>query len=233
MSVIRVEHNSNYTTICNYHLRDKNISLKAKGLLTYMLSLPDDWDYSISGLSKVSKEGIDSIRSAIIELENYGYMYRARVRNDDGTLGGSEYVVREIPMQNFPSKDEPMVENPTQDNTTQLITNIQNNEETKKLTNKRTNYSRKSKFVVPTVDEVRFYCQERNNNIDPETFIDFYESKGWMVGRNKMKDWKAAIRTWEKGGKDNGRTNQTQGCSTTEQKPSERYASTFASLRHA
>ena len=55
-----------------------------------------------------------------------------------------------------------------------------------------------TKFIPPTVDEVKAYCIERGNNIDPESFIDFYESKGWMVGRNKMKDWKAAVRTWEK-----------------------------------
>lgn len=56
----------------------------------------------------------------------------------------------------------------------------------------------KKRFVKPTVDEVRAYCRERNNNVDPETFIDFYESKGWKVGKDSMKDWKACVRTWEK-----------------------------------
>lgn len=60
------------------------------------------------------------------------------------------------------------------------------------------------RFVPPTVDEVRTYCEERKNNIDPESFVSFYESKGWMVGKNKMKDWKAAVRTWERSRKTNG-----------------------------
>lgn len=137
MSIIRVEHNNNYTTICNYHLRDKSISLKAKGLLTYMLSLPEDWDYSISGLAKICKEGPDSIRSAISELEEHGYMTRERSRNEDGTLGGSEYIVREIPNKINPTKEIPMLENPTQDNQTQIITNITNNNELKKSLNKK------------------------------------------------------------------------------------------------
>lgn len=62
---------------------------------------------------------------------------------------------------------------------------------------------RGKRFISPTLDEVKAYCRERNNRVDPEAFINFYESKGWMVGKNKMKDWKAAVRTWEKGSKGN------------------------------
>lgn len=65
--------------------------------------------------------------------------------------------------------------------------------------NIKENIKRKAGFVKPTVDEVREYCQERKNNINPEAFVDFYESKDWMIGKNKMKDWKAAVRTWERG----------------------------------
>lgn len=81
-----------------------------------------------------------------------------------------------------------------------LTTTIEEKEEGKKLKKEDTNVSKK-KFVPPTVDEVRAYCQERGNKVDPQTFVDFYESKGWMVGRNRMKDWKAAVRTWEKNSK--------------------------------
>lgn len=139
MSKITVEHNKNYTTICNYHLRDKSISLKAKGLLTYMLSLPDDWDYSISGLAKICKEGPDSIRSAINELEQHGYMSRIRSRNKDGTLSGSEYIVREVPTKDKPTKEIPILENPTQENQRQIITNSTNNISKKILNKKNTN----------------------------------------------------------------------------------------------
>jgi len=64
-------------------------------------------------------------------------------------------------------------------------------------------------FIKPTLEEVRAYCEERNNNVDPETFINFYESKGWLIGKNKMKDWKAAVRTWEKNRKEKQAINQT------------------------
>lgn len=59
--------------------------------------------------------------------------------------------------------------------------------------------------MKPTVDEVRAYCQERKNNVDPERFVDYYESNGWKVGKNSMKDWKATVRTWEKNGYSNAK----------------------------
>lgn len=71
--------------------------------------------------------------------------------------------------------------------------------------------SKRTNFIPPTLDEVEQYCIERNNNVDSQSFIDFYESKGWMIGKNKMKDWKAAVRTWERG--NNSRTIQNN-CST-------------------
>ena len=70
-------------------------------------------------------------------------------------------------------------------------------------------------FVKPTVDEVRAYCNERNNNVDAESFVDFYESKGWMVGKNKMKDWKAAVRTWERSRNSNCNNNYSKPQQTT------------------
>lgn len=74
MSVFKIEKNDNYTVMSNYHLRDKNLSYKAKGLLSFMLSLPEDWDYSLAGLCKISKEGRDGIRSILKELQEYHYL---------------------------------------------------------------------------------------------------------------------------------------------------------------
>ena len=73
----------------------------------------------------------------------------------------------------------------------------------KELNNKNNNKDNRVAFTPPTLDEVSAYCRERQNSVDPEKFIDFYQSKGWMVGRNRMKDWKAAVRTWEKRSKEN------------------------------
>ena len=86
MTIIRVEKNRNYTTMCNYHLRDKNLSYKAKGLLSYMLSLQDNWDYSVSGLTVVSKESAKAIRSTLKELEDNYYLVRNKIQLENGRL---------------------------------------------------------------------------------------------------------------------------------------------------
>lgn len=98
MSVFRVEKTKNYTTMSNHHLRDKNLSLKAKGLLSQMLSLPEDWDYTLKGLSVINKEKVDAIRSAVKELEQAGYLVRGRERDEKGQLGKTEYLIREVPL---------------------------------------------------------------------------------------------------------------------------------------
>ncbi|WP_206457915.1 DUF6017 domain-containing protein [Anaerovorax sp. IOR16] len=97
MAVFRVMKNQNYTVMSNYHLKDKKLSLKAKGLLSLMLSLPEDWDYTLKGLAAISKDGIDSINAAIKELSSHGYILRQRVRNEKGQLEGSEYTIFEHP----------------------------------------------------------------------------------------------------------------------------------------
>jgi predicted transcriptional regulator len=97
MSIFRVEKNANYTVISNYHLRDKNLSLKTIGLLSIILSLPETWDYSQAGLAAICKDGEDSIRSGLKELEKYGYLERERERDDSGRMKGSIYHIYEIP----------------------------------------------------------------------------------------------------------------------------------------
>ena len=96
MSVFRVKKNNNYTVMANYHLRDKELSFKAKGLLSYMLSLPEDWDYSLNGLASVSKEGIKAIKNIISELKEYGYLKINKIRKENGQYQ-YEYLIREIP----------------------------------------------------------------------------------------------------------------------------------------
>ena len=121
MAVFRVERTQNYTVMSNYHLRDKTISFKAKGLLSLMLSLPEDWDYTLVGLTRISLEGKDAIRAAVVELEKAGYVTRSRVRNEKGHLQGTEYVIRERPVFSAqPALEEPASENPTLEDTTQL-----------------------------------------------------------------------------------------------------------------
>ena len=97
MPVFRVERNKVYTVMSNHHLRYKSLSLKAKGLLSQILSLPEDWDYTLKGLALVNREKIDAIRQAIRELEQVGYIVRSRERDERGRLRGADYVIYEQP----------------------------------------------------------------------------------------------------------------------------------------
>ena len=124
MAVFRVERNKGYTVMSNHHLRNRELSLKAKGLLSQMLSLPEDWDYTLAGLSRINREKIDAIREAIRELERAGYIVRSRTRDAKGRLRGADYVIYELP----PTLDLPTLENPTQLNKDISKTNLPNKE---------------------------------------------------------------------------------------------------------
>ena len=131
MAVFRIEKTQNYTVMSNHHLRNAALTLKAKGLLSQMLSLPDTWDYTLKGLTHINRESLDAIRSAVQELERAGYITRSRERKENGQLGGAEYIIREQPqdgftpdndptppISGFPTPEKPTSENPTQANST-------------------------------------------------------------------------------------------------------------------
>ena len=116
MAVFRIEKTRNYTVMSNHHLRDKSLSLKAKGLLSLMLSLPEEWDYTTKGLARICKDGVDSICAGVRELEEHGYVIRERVRNENGQLGAIEYTILEQPIEPSPKWEKPKQENPVQVN---------------------------------------------------------------------------------------------------------------------
>jgi hypothetical protein len=137
MAVFRIEKTQNYTVMSNHHLRNKTLTLKAKGLLSQMLSLPDNWDYTLAGLSHINRESVEAIRTAVLELETAGYIIRRQRRDDRGKMGNIEYTIYEQPQEpdapefdnqplcDFPITDKPITENPssdfpTSDNATQL-----------------------------------------------------------------------------------------------------------------
>ena len=140
MAVFRVERNSGYTVMSNHHLRNKELTLKAKGLLSQMLSLPEDWDYTLAGLSHINRESIDAIRTAVWELEKAGYILRRQGRDEKGKLTAIEYTIYEQPqpvlenpipgkpMLENPTTDNPTSENPTQLNKDRLSTNLSKKE---------------------------------------------------------------------------------------------------------
>ena len=135
MAVFRVERNSGYTVMSNHHLRNKELTLKAKGLLSQMLSLPEDWDYTLAGLSHINRESIDAIRTAVWELEKAGYILRRQGRDEKGKMTAIEYTiyeqpqpVLENPIPGKPMLENPTTDNPTSENPTQLNKEIQNKE---------------------------------------------------------------------------------------------------------
>ena len=116
MAVFRVEKNKGYTVMSNHHLRNRELSLKAKGLLSQMLSLPEDWDYTLAGLSLINRESVDAIRTAIWELEKAGYITRRQGRDEKGKMTAIEYTIYEQPQppgSDTPELDCPILENPT------------------------------------------------------------------------------------------------------------------------
>ena len=139
MAVFRIDKTRDYTVMSNHHLRNTELSLKAKGLLSLMLSLPENWDYTTKGLAAICKDGIDSISSCIRELEKHGYIIRERMRNEKGQLTTIEYTILEQPKNTLPEQEKPIRENPVldipaqaepiQENTAQLNTNKSNKKE--------------------------------------------------------------------------------------------------------
>lgn len=123
MAVMRVHKDANYTVMSNFHFKEKKMSLKAKGLLSLMLSLPDNWDYSIAGLVTLSKDGKDSVMTALQELEKFGYLKRTRLVNKKGQFERYEYDIFECPNIMEPKTEKPKTEKPQKENQEQLNTN--------------------------------------------------------------------------------------------------------------
>lgn len=142
MAVFRVERNRGYTVMSNHHLRNRDLTLKAKGLLSQMLSLPDNWDYTLAGLSRINRESIDAIRTAVWELEKAGYITRRQGRDEKGKMAAIEYTIYEQPqlenpiLENpttgNPILENPTTDNPTSENPTQIIKDIQKTDLPKK-----------------------------------------------------------------------------------------------------
>lgn len=198
MAVFRVEKTRNYTVMSNHHLRNKSLSLKAKGLLSLMLSLPEDWDYTTRGLAYICKDGVDSICATVRELEGAGYIVRAQERHADGTLGGIEYTIleqprepeapkRENPVQvenagdapkrAFPEQVKPVLGKPEQENPAQLNIEEQSKEELNTdLTKSFPSFLRERKFAQEDELERRnSYRAQIMTNVDYNYLVGYTE----------------------------------------------------------
>ena len=123
MAVFRIEKTRDYTGMSNYHLKHRTLTLKSKGLLSMMLSLPEEWNYTTRGLAAICREGVDSIGAALKELEMKGYIKRSQLRDEKGKITDTEYVIYETPQVNpqtdpdtaSPGTEKPYTENPDMD----------------------------------------------------------------------------------------------------------------------
>jgi hypothetical protein len=196
----RAEHKYNFTTIANATIRDTNLSDGAIRLLFFMLSCSDDYQFSTKGLAHVFDVSESTIVDRVVELKSKGYIQTTNRKNEKGRFTACSWDVFETPHTEKTAygknrtREKPHTEKTALGNSDPI-----RNNNIKELSNiKEISKEKKDIFRKPTFEEVSAYCQERNNGIDPEQFIDYYESKGWMIGKNKMKDWKASVRTWER-----------------------------------
>ena len=186
MAVFRVEKTKDFTVMSNYHLRDVELSLKAKGLLSLMLSLPEDWDYTTKGLACICKDGVDSITSALKELENHGYLTRQRIRYGNGRLGDITYTIHERPViqeakeekEEQPEQEKPEWENPRQVNPGQanLKQAEPEQESTAQLNTKQSNTDGLNTYQSIHQEEpgAAAHCQDRTDGMDRMELADAY-----------------------------------------------------------
>ena len=175
MPVIRVNKTKDYTVMANYHFRDKNLSLKAKGLLSMMLSLPNGWGYSVEGLAKLSSDGRASVMAALKELEKFHYLKRSQARDNSGKLGEAIYDIFEQPWSEKPTTVKPTTEKPTAENRTLLNTNRLN---TKVL---NTNNKKVSKAQSKPVENFDSIIQKSTESTElREALVEFVKFRKFI-----------------------------------------------------
>ena len=232
MEIHREEHKENYTVISNNVLRDTRMSIKARGILTTILSLTDNWEFSVNGLMQIVKDGRESINNAIKELEDLGYLKRERITNEKGQFKGYNYSIFENPLTEKPFTEKPFTGKPFTGNSQQLntdilSTDISNNDisntenKIKKSKEKKekqvcrgceaTSKKKKSTFhplKIPSLENVIKYAKELNiENAEhyAELFILYNQTLGWEpYVQNPNRDWKKAFVGYYKKIKEDG-----------------------------
>lgn len=160
MSKFKVDKTRDYTVLSNYHFKEKKMSLKAKGLLSLMLSLPDTWDYSVAGLVTLSKDGKDSVMAALAELEKFGYLTRVRTTNSKGQFSGVEYNIYEAPQRDMPIAEKQHEGKQNADNPQQLSKDLINSSSLQEEDTKGLNT-----YEIPAEMEVILFNRVKNNFI--------------------------------------------------------------------
>jgi len=189
MAVFRIEKTGDFTVMSNHHLRNANLSLKAKGLLSLMLSLPEKWDYTTKGLAAICKDGVDSICAGVQELERHGYVIRSRVRNANGQLGAIEYTIlerprepkRENPEQVSPRQEKPEQENPDQLSTKESNKDLSSTQESNPLPSDRPSrtdtdgMSAREAYREVILENIGYEILRENDQIDQQQLEEIAE----------------------------------------------------------
>ena len=201
MAIFRVNKNDTdgYTIIINKMLQDKDLSLEAKGLLSMILTLPKDWDYTVKGLAIISNEKESKISRIIKELIDRGYIIRTKLNPNETKSGRFEYIY-DIYEEKTRREKQGLVEQGLVEQGIVFIplNKINNNKiNNNKINNKINNNNNNRVFKPPTLEEVQEYITSKNMKIDAKTFIDYFEANDWKDSKgNKVKSWKQKLITW-------------------------------------
>lgn len=216
--IFRSEHLKNYTAFQNELIKDSRLSFQTRALMIYILSLPDDWNFSIKGLASQTGMSERKVMELVKELKKHGYIVQKSRRNDRGKIEGWEWDVFEVPVHTVEKSQcgsatvwtNHSVEQPQCGKHVPIL-NTKYNQVLNEQSTKDISVREKSKkqFTPPTLEEVRAYCIERGNNVDPEKFFDYYTAGQWKDAKgNRVKNWKQKVITWEK--KDEAKKAKTQ-----------------------
>ena len=206
MPILRKNKKERYTVIDNAVFLDKELSLKAKGILCQMLSLPNEWSFSIEGLTALAKDGKASVMSALNELEEAGYFRREQLK-EDGRFAGVEYIVSETKMSDFPYAEIQNTEirntgNPPLLNTKELNTNESITKDIHSTTARRKSKCgnlHSNASLRPTLEEIDTYVKEKCLDVDARFFYDFFTAGEWIdSGGRPVRNWKQKLLTWSK-----------------------------------
>ena len=217
MAKVRNENKGNETIPRNL-IFDKGLSDRARFVYCYMSAKPEEWDFVLAPMAKELGYSVDTLRKYLGELIKSGWITKGEQRHDEVTnkFGCNEYTINNKPVRvGEPYRKKPdtgktrdgkiptqeynsSIDTPINDNSS-INTSVIDKEERKRLSND----NQKKRFLKPSISEIEAYIKEKNFHFDAENFFDYYESKGWVVGRSPMKDWKAACRLWESKRKEN------------------------------
>lgn len=218
--MLRNKFANKFTQISNAVLNDNELTLEEKGLFCYLFSKPDGWEFHYSVMRKELNEKSDkTIRKVLNRLAEKGYITKRQINNPNGQFGGMdiEFTDKAFSIaegKNTDAANLPVGKNAESVNLPPNNTNNINNTDVNTNTDDNIIRSvvlfptKKVAFIKPNIKEIEMFCSTEGINVDAKQFYYFYESKGWMVGKNKMKNWKAALRTWERKAKSNNTANE-------------------------